>query len=204
VYERCPLPEKGKLVRTFIAADFPPGIIEKFEKIIQYFKTKTPNQDLKWVAPENLHITIKFIGDTSSKKLVQVKSVLTNALSKQPAFNIAIEGLGMFPNAKQPRVIWLGIADGQALIKIHQIIDQALEKVEIDQDLRRFNPHLTIARIQRTTSPDRAKKIGDTLSQLKVDSLGNIRIDAVHLYQSELTPTGPIYTRLLSVPLNEA
>jgi RNA 2',3'-cyclic 3'-phosphodiesterase len=203
VYQKCPSAEKGKLVRTFIAVDFPPGIITKIENIINYFKTKTPNQDFKWVSPENLHLTIKFIGEISPKKLVQVKSIITNAFQAQPAFNISIEGLGMFPNAKQPRVIWLGITDGETLTRIHQVIDQALIKVEIGQDQRKFNPHLTIARIQKSTSPDRAKKIGETLSQFKVESLGNIRIDAIHLYQSELTPTGPIYTPLFSVLLNK-
>jgi 2'-5' RNA ligase len=191
------------LMRTFIAIDFPPEIIQKIEKIIAYFKTQTQDDTLKWVTANNLHLTIKFLGEIPDEKLDQVKAILTDSLRNQSVFNIKIEGLGMYPNEHNPRVIWLGITAEEALIDLHQTLDSALEAVDIKREKREFSPHLTIARVRRRTKRSKIKEIGETLSQFKVDSLGNIKVKEVILYQSELTPKGPIYTPLMTESLNK-
>lgn len=190
-------------MRTFIAIDFPPEIIKKIDQVINYFKTQTPESAIKWVAPENLHLTIKFIGDISDDILPQAKFLISDALKNQPAINISIEGLGMFPDAKNPRVIWLGIIGGDPLVKIHESLDQRLKAIQIKPDRRGYSPHLTIARVRRQTDQKTARLIGETLSKFNVDSLGAIRVDEIRLYQSDLTPKGPTYSPLLSVPLNK-
>ena len=190
-------------MRTFIAVDLPKETLEKIQEIIDYFKLQTPNRALKWVSTKNLHLTIKFIGEISPDILSQVKNMITSTLATQTAFNIGIEGLGMYPNPHKPRVVWLGISNTGPLIAIHNKLDAALKAVDIEPERRDYSPHLTIARVRRKTDIDIVKAIGDTLSQFKVDSLGTIRIDEVRLYQSKLTPEGPIYTPLLSVRLNQ-
>lgn len=191
------------MLRTFIAVDFPPEIIQKIGKIITYFKTQTPDEALKWISTNNLHLTLKFIGEIPEEKLSQVQAVLADSLQNQSAFNIKIEGLGMYPNEHNPRVIWLGIVADDALINLHQTLDSALEEVDIEREKRKFSPHLTIARVRRGTKRNTISEIGEILSLFKVDSLGNTTIKQVVLYQSELTPKGPIYTPLMTISLNK-
>jgi 2'-5' RNA ligase len=190
-------------VRTFIAVDFPPVILGKIEAIVDYFKKKVPDHALKWVDTDNLHLTIKFIGEIDPGKLEQVKSILTRCLEYQNAFEIEVAGLGMYPNQRAPRVIWLGITGGDPLGRIHATLDRHLSELGIKPEGRAFTPHLTIARIRKGTDRKTAQAIGETLAQFKVDSLGTVTIDRVHLYQSVLTPSGPIYTNLFAAMLNQ-
>ncbi len=190
-------------MRTFIAVDFPTAILSKIEAIVDYFKKKVPENALKWVETENLHLTIKFIGEIDPGKLEQVKSVLTRCLAGQNAFEIEVAGLGMYPNARAPRVIWLGITGGDPLVRIHATLDTHLAELDIKPEGRPYAPHLTIARIRKGTDRKTAQAVGETLAQFKVDALGAVTIDRVHLYQSVLTPSGPIYTDLFAAPLNQ-
>jgi RNA 2',3'-cyclic 3'-phosphodiesterase len=191
------------MLRTFIAVDFPPEIIQKIEKIIAYFKTQTPDEALKWISTNNLHLTLKFLGEIPEEKLDHFKNILANSLGDKPEFNIGVEGLGMYPDKRNPRVIWLGITAGDTLIDLHKTLDSALASAEIEREKRDFTPHLTIARVRRGTKRNTISEIGEILSLFKVDSLGNTTIKQVVLYQSELTPKGPIYTRLMTLSLNK-
>ena len=190
-------------MRAFIAVDFPETILKKLSEIISFFQSQVPDEAVKWVAPENTHLTIKFIGDLPPDRLGQVKDILQSSLEKQKAFEIAIKGLGMFPNKRAPRVIWLGISEGEPLITIHHKLDTALEKADINRDKREFSPHLTIARIRGKTDRKMTQEIGKTLSEYKIRSLGRVTIEQITLYQSDLTSTGPIYTPLLTIPLDK-
>ncbi len=191
------------MLRTFIAVDFPPETLTKITKIIGYFKTQTPMDALKWVSAENLHLTIKFIGDIPEDKLAQVKMVIKKSLVDKHPFKIGVGGLGMFPNKHNPRVIWLGVTYDQTLRDIHHVLNHSLKSTGIEPDNRDYSPHLTIARIRQRAREETRQEIGATLSKFKIDSLGEIKINEIILYQSELTRNGPIYTPLLSQPLNQ-
>jgi len=189
-------------VRTFIAVDFPEEILGKIGKIVAFFKTQTPEHALKWVDPGIMHLTLKFIGEIPENALHKVQDMMTLTLQDQHPFNLTIEGLGMYPNYRNPRAVWLGISYDQALIKIHKKLDQELARINIPSEKRAFSPHLTVARLRRNIETQTARSIGETLSQFKVDTLGTVLVQDIQLYQSQLTPTGPIYTRLLTIPLN--
>ncbi len=191
------------MLRTFIAIDFPAEIIQKIEKIITYFESQTPSDALKWVSTNNVHLTIKFLGDIPEEKLDQVKSVLSDSLNDISEFNLEIKGLGMYPNKRNPRVIWLGVNADNALADLHHTLDRALAAADVEREKREYTPHLTIARVRRRTNHATIKDIGETLSQFKVDSLGKIKVSEVVLYQSELTSKGPIYTPLMTQSLNQ-
>jgi len=190
-------------LRTFIAVDFPPPIIDKLDRIINYFKKQLPESPLKWVAAHQLHLTIKFIGELPDYQLPKIKSILTNAIGNQLVFTMGIEGLGMYPNEQKPRVVWLGIAGKRPLIVLHNILDQALEKIGIPPEKHKFNPHLTLARVRRQADQIAVMEIGKRLCQFKVDSLGTINVEKISFYQSKVTPKGPIYSTLLTIPLNK-
>ena len=190
-------------MRTFIAVDFSPQIIRKITEIIDYFKTQTPNNAIKWVAPENLHLTVKFLGEVKENEIDNIKNLINQSLTDEDAFEIGVEGLGMYPNSHKPRVIWLGIKGGKPLIAIHNKLEKALQEIGIKHEKRDYSPHLTIARVRRGADNETVKTIGKTLSAFKVDSLGSCTINNIVLYKSDLTPQGPIYTPLLSSPLNK-
>lgn len=190
-------------MRTFVAIDFSAEIREKIGEIINYFKTQTPDYALKWVEPQNLHMTIKFLGEVSEGHLQAIKDVLADNLKGKSAFEIEVTGMGMYPSTQKPRVIWLGIEGSEPLKDIHKSLDLALQKVSIPPDKRGLSPHLTIGRVRKNVETLIVQDIGKTLSQFKIDSLGKYTIDKIVLYKSTLTPKGPIYDPLLSIPLDK-
>ena len=191
------------MMRIFIAIEIPQNIRVKITEITDYLQSKTSPTAVKWVDSENLHLTIKFIGETVQEKIEEIAKVLNQSLLHQAPFSLEISGLGMYPNNTNPRVIWLGVTGGEPLIAMHNMLDQKLASLGIQREGRPFSPHLTIARLRRNTDAASSKTIGRTLSQFRVDSLGLFNIDRVQLFQSVLTPSGPIYTTLFSVPLNQ-
>lgn len=190
-------------MRTFIAIDFPKEILEKISRIITFLQSQTTEKALKWVETDIMHLTLKFIGEISEDAVRDVQTIMRHTLQGQNAFEVSIEGLGMYPNPKNPRVVWLGISAEKALFDIQKNLDLALQKINIPSEKRGFSPHLTIARLRKSTDVKTIRLIGETLSQFKVDSLGTVLIKEIRLYQSQLTPTGPIYTPLLKIPLNQ-
>jgi 2'-5' RNA ligase len=190
-------------IRTFIAVDFPLEIKEKITEITAFFQTKLLPAQIKWVDPEHMHLTLKFMGETPLDKLVQIKQSIHQVVSGFPSFKIEIKALGMYPNIKRPRVIWLGINDENNLILLHNQLDQALKDEGIKPEKRPFYPHLTIGRVRRSADQESIRQIGKILSQYKISSLGKVEINELVYYQSVLTPQGPIYTILQSPPLNQ-
>ena len=190
-------------LRTFIAVDFPIEIKAKIEEITTYFKTQLPSKVIKWVDANNMHLTLKFMGETPANQLEPIKRAMQQVVNTFPIFEIAIENLGMYPNAKKPRVVWLGISGEKNLISLHKQIDQALKEIGIQPERRPFSPHLTVGRVRRSVDPESVIIVGKTLSEFKVSTLGRVTINEVVYYQSELTPQGPNYTILQSTPLNQ-
>lgn len=192
-----------KTLRTFIAVDFPNEVIEKIASITTYFKTQLPPRSIKWVDPSKLHLTLKFMGETPIGKLDAIKSSINNVSRSYSAFRVEVVDLGMYPNTKQPRVIWLGISGEENLILLKKQLDRSLEAVGFKPESRAFSPHLTIGRVRRSTNKETVEVIGQSLSQFKVKTLGVVHIEKIVYYQSELTPQGPHYTILQSSPLNQ-
>lgn len=189
-------------MRTFIAIDFPAQINQKIDQIISFLKTQTPSEAIKWVAAENLHLTLKFLGDYPEQDQDQLTAVLDHALQQFSAFQISIGGMGMYPNQDNPRVIWLGISPADPLLILHKQLDNALANIGIQPDSRHFSAHLTIARVRRRIDRKMTHEIGKTLSTYRVETLGQVMVDTILLMKSELTPQGPIYTPLHRVRLN--
>ena len=170
------------MMRIFIAIEIPQNIRVKITEITDYLQSKTSPTAVKWVDYENLHLTIKFIGETKQEKIEEITKVLSQSLAHQAPFSLEIGVLGMYPNNTNPRVIWLGVTGGEPLIAMHNILDQNLARLGIQREGRPFSPHLTIARLRRNTDAASSKTIGRTRSQCRVDSLGLFNIDRVQLF----------------------
>ena len=189
--------------RIFIAIKLPDNVIQKITDVSQYFQTQLPPEALKWVETENLHLTLKFLGEIPEETLAKVQQLLARTAAGQKPFAISVENLGMYPYSRQPRVIWLGIQGAKPIVRLHDRLEKALEGIQLEKENRPFNPHLTLARVRQRTSRETANQIGQTLSEFKVGSLGTFEVRQIHLIESQLTPQGPIYTTRFTAPLSE-
>jgi 2'-5' RNA ligase len=173
-------------MRTFIAVEVP----EQIRKVVYDFIQIEARKELpiKWVAFENLHITLKFLGEIDEKKRDELAPVITQIGQKHNGFQVRIEGLGCFPNPRTPRVLWVGVKDGNTeLCDIAAALEKGLAPLGF-KDEKRFHPHLTIGRIKKLC------KMNDILA--KHISTDAFRVDSVVLFKSKLNPDGPVYEQL--------
>jgi 2'-5' RNA ligase len=154
----------------------------------------------RWVRPENLHLTLKFIGEAGETKLAAIRSALAGARSDQPT-TVIFRGLGFFPNEKRPRVFWAGIEASPNLKTLAAEIDRATEKLGIPREQRPFSPHLTLARFE---PPELPEKLRSAIQENSAREFGSFRTNQYHLIESKLKPSGAEYTTLESFPFAAA
>jgi RNA 2',3'-cyclic 3'-phosphodiesterase len=175
-------------VRLFVALEIPPAVRQNLAALIASMRAIT--KEPRWVRAENLHVTLKFLGEVAEGKVDAICSALRNIHSERP---IALEfrGLGFFPNEKHPRVFWTGMEASQNLKTLAGDIEGAVEKLGIPREKREFSPHLTLARFERPRLPEALRKlIADNLQR----AFGSLDTNEFHLIQSKLKPTGAEYT----------
>jgi len=193
-------PENMSLLRTFIAVDIPPVIQQAIQHNVDNLR-KSIGDSVRWVPVHNIHLTLKFLGDVSPANVDLLTQMLRTEADSCPSFGISISGLGSFPNSKRPRVLWVGIQAPAGLEALQRGIESATARLGYEADTRPFSPHLTIGRVKEHVTSSDQQRIRKTLEEIKIDSLGTARVDSVHLYKSELKPTGSVYTKLFSAPL---
>ncbi|NIQ02969.1 MAG: RNA 2',3'-cyclic phosphodiesterase [Nitrospinaceae bacterium] len=188
-------------IRTFIAIDVPPKVLEAITDVQNRFKSL--GLHASWVRPGNIHLTLKFLGDIDPSQVPGIKDSLAPALSRLAPCQLALDGVGVFPDFKRPRVLWLGLRDEQGNLKaLHTALEEVLEKLGFPAEHRRFSPHLTLARIK---SPKGKKELRRELERLNDQGIdpNPFQADSVKWYKSQLTPKGSIYTVLEHFNLNQ-
>lgn len=188
-------------IRAFIAVDLSPSIQQAIQKYVNNLR-QLVGDSVRWVPAGNIHLTLKFLGDISPTSLEMLNQMLRAEGETCPPFDISIGGLGSFPNSKRPRVLFVGVQAPAELEALQSGIESACARLGYESDLRPFSPHLTIGRVRDRVPPESLRRIGRTLEETKIDSLGAARVDSVHLYKSELKPGGSVYTKLYSAPLH--
>jgi RNA 2',3'-cyclic 3'-phosphodiesterase len=181
------------LIRTFIAVELDPSFSEKVRQIQERFS----DFDLKFVSPEIVHITLKFLGDIEESK-VKLLSEALDSIMCEP-FEAKIEGLGVFPKLSNPKVLWLG-ARGN-FEALHDDVETVLKPFKFKEDDRAFTAHATLARV-KSLNKDQKNAFADVLKELKDTKIGSMRVNKVLLKKSTLTPGGPIYEILHTVYLD--
>jgi 2'-5' RNA ligase len=149
------------------------------------------------VTADNLHVTLKFLGETAPAVVPEVVAVIENACANQTAFETKLVGLGVFPHAGRPAVIWVGLDDASPLEQIAAVLENELEPLGFARERRLFHPHLTLARVKSRPPDDLHRRLIDD----EKTEFGTATIDAVTLYQSELRPEGARYLSLSSTVL---
>jgi 2'-5' RNA ligase len=188
----------AKSIRSFLAVETPPGVRSSACRLIE--QLRAAQAQVKWVAPENLHLTLKFLGDVREDDVAKVAEAAREAAATCAAFDLEIRGAGAFPNVNRPRTIWLGGGEGDAaMARLAAALDKALRPLGFPEEDRPYSTHLTIGRI-RNPSPQ-LRDLGERLRQQADFAAGRTNVAEVVLFSSDLTQTGPIYTALARLPL---
>ena len=181
-------------MRLFVALEIPSTVRENLASLLKSLRALSSQP--RWVRSENLHVTLKFIGEVTPEKLGDIRSALAAVHSDQ-AVTIDFRGLGFFPNDKDPRVFWTGIDASPNLKMLAMDIDQTTEKLGILREHRPFSPHLTLARFQLPGLPDNLRAM---IQENAAREFGSLRTNQFHLIESKLKPAGAEYTTLESFP----
>jgi 2'-5' RNA ligase len=189
------------LVRVFIAVEIPPDIRQAIEENTARLRSLLDANLVRWTPTSNIHLTLKFLGDVSPATIEMLAQMLAQEASQYTGFEMQFGGLGTFPSPRRPRVIWIGIQAPAALEALRRGIETATAKMGYPTENRPFSPHLTIGRVKQTAGPADAQKIRVALEGTKIGALGTGKVQAVHLFKSDLQPSGSVYTRLFSAPL---
>ena len=193
--------ERREVLRAFIAADLTPAVREAVAEASARLRAKLADLPLRWVAPQNMHLTLKFLGDVSARNLRLLENMLASEAAKHCAFEFGVGTLGAFPSERHPRVLWVGVSGPEILFHLHEGIENAMARLGYPRERRPYQPHLTLARVARNAPAGVIRQVSQVLREETLGYLGSVRVEAVHLYRSDLSPRGPRYTRLFTAPL---
>jgi 2'-5' RNA ligase len=183
--------------RTFIAVAASPDIRRAAGKLADLLRAAAG--DVKWVAPENLHWTLQFLGDVDELEMPALCNAVSSAVEKVESFDLVARGAGAFPSPARPRTLWLGAGAGaQAMVALHTAIEKKLRQLGYRSEGRRFVPHITLGRAGRNARP---RPLVRELAALAEFDAGSMLVGEVTVYASRLGPVGPSYEALARAPL---
>ena len=183
----------GEQARTFVAVEI--ALPAELRAILRQFGEM--GRAVKAVESAAMHITLKFLGDTPREQLAEIADAVESAVGNCEAFELELKGIGAFPHWGRPQVVWAGVSPEEPLLLIAEELEKTLEPLGFPRERRAFHPHLTLARI-KAKPPAELKQIADAH---ETQSFGTQTVDTVIFYQSELQPTGPVYTPLSTITL---
>jgi 2'-5' RNA ligase len=188
-------------IRSFIAIEFAPEFKRALARLQDRLKSGS-RAPVKWVDPDIIHLTLKFLGNIDSPLAGRITSALQEAVRGVSPFHVDSGGLGVFPNPGRVQVIWLGLTgEVDKLVRLQRSIDSSLAPLGFKPESRPFTPHLTLARVRDGAAPEQRQDLGRLVATARFEAAGNVRVDAVHLMRSQLTREGPVYSRISSVTL---
>ena len=182
-------------MRLFVAVEIEPAIRERINDFVNNSRTKISGA--RWVRPEGLHITLKFLGNVADGRRTGIENALRSVREKPVA--LSLKQVGVFPNPRFPRVLWVGIEAGPELEQLAVAVDQQLGSVGFEREKRAFSPHVTLARVNERPRGN----LGSLLMEAQ-PSFGTMTANEFHLYESKLSPQGSRYTKLASFKLERA
>lgn len=191
-------------IRSFIAIELDPSHHRALEVLQMQLKRERAGRYIRWVASENIHLTLKFLGDVEASKITAVEGAVARACAGVPPFHLVIGGMGTFPNSRRPRVVWVGLA-GQIEIaaRLAQRLEDSFAALGFSRESRPFSPHLTLGRVKRDVGPADLQFVGQMIENTRVGELGELAVKSVAVMKSDLKPTGSVYARLAAVELSQ-
>jgi len=188
-------------IRSFIAIELPEEARKGLARLRKELE-RNEHKFVKWVDPRGIHLTLKFLGNIPSKRVAEITEAIEGAAQGISPFHLEIGGLGAFPSLRQARVFWVSIGgEVDKLSRLQQNIDSALAALGFSKEERSFVPHLTLARIRQEASPLERRSFGELVGSTIFEDKYHIKVEAIRLMRSQLTPAGAIYTCLSTVGL---
>jgi RNA 2',3'-cyclic 3'-phosphodiesterase len=177
--------------RLFAAIKIHPS--ETFISLLYQFKQALRNENIKWVEPNNIHITLKFFGETEESRIEEISNQLMMVASRHTPFKFSIKGTGVFGSSHNPRVIWFGINENKALQNLSTNVLNSMATIGWEKDRQNFVPHLTMGRIKHVGDKNKLKEL---VSKNRDIDIQEENLNEFYLFESILKPQGPIYTVL--------
>src|SRR5712692_9187014 len=179
-------------IRTFIAVDLDKTVRNRTVALQETLKES--GTEVKWVEPENLHVSLLFLGEVDEREVADVCRIVSETTQQHSSFTMNVETAGCFPHARRPRVLWVGVGAGkQELCAIHDSLEIALLDLGFRREDRKYSPHITLGRVKSDRSTD---NLASALAQQAGWKGGEIQVSEVLVMGSKLTPQGPEYTVL--------
>jgi len=192
-------------LRTFIAIELDESLRRSLGALQNRLKRQVPPGSVRWVAPEGIHLTLKFLGDTPGDRIPEIAAALRDACGTSAPFEVSVEGRGCFPSFRRPRVVWVAVHDNShKLARLQQEIERLVAPLGYPTEERSFNPHLTLGRVSRHADGYEAAAVGQAVERSVVEQIGAQHVTEVRFIRSELRPTGALYTSLATAPLSAA
>ncbi len=192
---------QSMMLRSFVAVEIPAGMQSALAHSTAPLQKALPKPLVRWVAPQNVHLTLKFLGDISPANLERLAEALKAEAMAHETFSMSVGGLGAFPTPRRARIIWIGLEAPAALTALLRGVEAVAARLGYASEDRPFSPHLTIGRVGQNVSGTDLQRIRAALEGTVIGALGTVQVEAVHMFRSDLQPGGPVYTRLYSLPL---
>jgi 2'-5' RNA ligase len=182
-------------VRTFVAIELPAEVRHRACQLIESLR-RSSETDVRWVTPEQLHWTLKFLGDIDLLEIPEICRRLSKAVAPLAPFDVGARGAGAFPDALHPRTVWIGVREGlEPMIALHAAVEDVLADLGFRQEQRRFRPHITLGRIRNSATGDR-QEFAERLQEYAGFDAGISSVFEVTIFSSQSGPHGPIYEPL--------
>jgi len=189
------------MLRSFIAIELPREIQEAIARSTAGLQKALPKPLVRWVVQQNVHLTLKFLGDVSPTNLDMLAQALKVEAAQHERFSFSVGGLGAFPNTRRSRVVWIGLDAPPGLAMLQRCVEGVATRLGYPVEERPFSPHLTLGRVGQSVSAEEHAIIRRELEACKVGQLGCVDVEALHIFKSDLRPNGSIYTQLYALPL---
>lgn len=184
------------MIRAFIAVDIPDDVRDAIGEAQARLKRAHTGVKVSWAKIENAHITLQFLGYVGKETVPKISGALDGVAGQHGPFDLQVAGAGAFPDEQRPRVLWVGCRDEAGKLKVLAGgVQRAMEPLGFQPEHREFSAHLTLGRI-KFPKPDVA--LTRALESIKDGAFGTVRVEAIHLFESQLHPDGSIYTKLSS------
>ena len=184
-------------IRTFIALELPQELKKALADLQAELRSRT--DCVRWVKPEQIHLTLKFLGPTEEGLVEPVARILSNLAQGVTPFRTQIAGLGAFPNSRNPKIIWVGMPGDQGnLLQFQEQLEDALAHVGFAKEKRPFSPHLTLGRVKEGKGKRELEQLIETYQS---KDLGSFAADTIVFFRSDLHPTGPVHSVLKIIKL---
>jgi 2'-5' RNA ligase len=182
-------------IRSFVALELSDEVREQLAELLK--RLRQTNAAVKWVEPENLHLTLKFLGEVPEEQIEAIVEALRAIAQATAPFPFTVKGVGGFPDLRRPRVLWVGVEPTPPLMRLQQIVEQAMERLGFPPEERAYHPHITLGRVKAMAGLEKVRAV---LSEYASVTFGSVPAKHLTLFRSDLSREGPTYTPIALLP----